>query len=120
VPRFPASGCSDLKVVQSSTNEIAGTSVPALLQVSDMRSNYLALIPLVYTRATTADPEKGGVLEKNRLRPICRHWSNTLDAYSGSVAKDEGKPRRMKETKFHLLNFTKPAAPAMPWWPPSG
>ena len=57
-------GLYGLRLVNANVEGIAGNSVPALLLVNGMRSDYLASIPLVYDRATTADAESGAALEK--------------------------------------------------------
>ena len=57
-------GLYGVKRVNSNVVEIASNSVPALLLVSEMRSSYLAVIPLVYNRATTTDAEIGAALQK--------------------------------------------------------
>ena len=48
-------GLYGLKRVNTNVVEIAENSVPAMLLVSEMRTSYLAVIPVIYNRASTAD-----------------------------------------------------------------
>jgi methyl-accepting chemotaxis protein len=57
-------GVYGLNRVNRNMVEIADHSVPTLMRVSDMRTQYLASIPLLYDRASTEDAEKGAALEK--------------------------------------------------------
>ena len=59
-----AIGVYGLRSVNSNRVEIADNSVPKLLRVSEMRTQYLASIPMLYSRASTDDVEKGAALEK--------------------------------------------------------
>ena len=59
-----AIGVYGLRGVNLNMVEIADNSVPNLLRVSDMRTQYLASIPMLYNRASTDDAEKGAALEK--------------------------------------------------------
>ena len=90
-------GLYGLKRVNSNVVEIAGNSVPAVLMVSDMRSNYLAMIPMVYNRATTADADKGSEIDKeitagtdSLIKQINDYGARTTDAEE-SKALDEAK-----------------------------
>ena len=57
-------GLYGLKRVNANMVEVPGNSVPALLLVSDMRTNYLASIPQLYNVVGTTDAEKSAALGK--------------------------------------------------------
>ena len=58
-------GLYGLRAVNSDVKSIACTAVPAMLQISEMRSTYLGLIPKVYERASVSDAAKGEALDKD-------------------------------------------------------
>ena len=96
-------GLYGLKSVNSNMVEIADKSVPALLKVSDMRTAYLALIPQLYNRATTADAEKGKALEKT-LDEGNYELIKQINAYGESITNEEEK-QALDEAKMSLISF---------------
>jgi len=96
-------GLYGLKSVNSNMVEIADKSVPALLRVSDMRSTYLALIPQLYNRATTTDPEKGTALEK-ALEDGNNELIKQINAYGENITNEEEK-QALDEAKLSLISF---------------
>ncbi len=96
-------GLYGLKSVNSNMVEIADKSVPALLKVSDMRTAYLALIPQLYNRATTADAEKGKALEKT-LDEGNADLIQRINAYGESITNEEEK-QALDEAKMSLISF---------------
>ena len=98
-------GLYGLKRVNSNMVEIAGNSVPALLLVSDMRANYLALIPKVYDRAGTADAAKGAELEKQVAAENQKLIKQIKDYTDRTI--DEAEKKALNEAHFRVLNFIK-------------
>lgn len=96
-------GLYGLKSVNSNMVEIAGKSVPALLRVSDLRTAYLALIPQLYNRATTADAEKGKVLER-ALDEGNNNLIKQINAYGENVTLESEK-EALDEAKLSLISF---------------
>ncbi|WP_305073874.1 methyl-accepting chemotaxis protein [Propionivibrio sp.] len=96
-------GLYGLKTVNSNMVEIAEKSVPALLNVSDMRTSYLALIPQLYNRATTTDAEKGKELER-ALDEGNNNLIKQINAYGENVT-DETEKEALDEAKLSLISF---------------
>jgi methyl-accepting chemotaxis protein len=83
--------------------EIAGDAVPALLRVSDMRTTYLAAIPEVYQRATTADAEIGAALDK-KIDADNQSLIKQLNDYGERTTDDEER-KAVDEAKFGVVSF---------------
>ncbi len=96
-------GLYGVRKINNDVAEIAGNSVPALIAVSEMRSNYLATIPLLHERAGTADASTGGELEK-RINEEHGKLLAQLDSYSRQ-ATSEAEQESLTQVKFRLLNF---------------
>ena len=96
-------GLYGLKSVNANMVEIAGDSVPALLRVSDMRASYLAMIPMVYERATTTDEEKGSAIDKliatgnqNLIKQVVDYSERT---------KDDDEKKVLDVAKMGMVSF---------------
>jgi methyl-accepting chemotaxis protein len=96
-------GLYGLRSVNSNVVEIAGNSVPAVLLVSDMRSSYMALIPMVYNRATTAEAAKGGELDKE-IAASNQQLIKQLTEYSDRTTDEEEK-KALDEAKLGIVAF---------------
>ena len=96
-------GLYGLRLVNANVEGIAGNSVPALLLVSGMRSDYLASIPLVYDRATTADAESGAALEKE-MQASYQKLLKQIKDYT-ERATDEREKQALHEVKLNLGAF---------------
>ncbi len=96
-------GLYGLKNVNDNTVKIAEESVPALLKVSSMRSAYLALIPQLYNRATTKEPEKGKALEQ-ALENGNNDLISQIRGYGEGVT-DEAEKQALDEAKLSLISF---------------
>ncbi len=96
-------GLYGLRSVNSNMVEIADKSVPALLRVSDLRTSYLALIPELYNRATTADAEKGAALEK-LLNDGSNDLLKKIKEYGENVTQEEEK-KALDEATMSMISF---------------
>ncbi len=96
-------GLYGLRSVNSNVVEIAGNSVPAVLQVSDMRSSYLAMIPMVYNRATIADADKGGELDKE-IAASSDKLLKQIISY-GERTTDEEEKKALDGAKMGIVSF---------------
>ena len=96
-------GLYGLKQVNANVVEIADNKVPALLLVSNMRSDYLATIPLLYDRAATSDAEKAGALEKQMNESLQKLVKQSKD-YAERVT-DEEKIAAVQNARMSLGAF---------------
>ena len=96
-------GLYGLKRVNSNVVEIANNSVPAVLLVSEMRTSYLAMIPLVYSRATTADAAKGEGLDKE-ISTNTESLLKQINDYSARTT-DEAEKKALDEAKLGIVSF---------------
>ena len=96
-------GLYGVKRVNSNVVEIASTAVPAVLLVSEMRTNYLTMIPLVYNRAGTTDPEKGAVLQA-AVKAIGDKLIKQIIDYTERTT-DEKEKEALDEAKLSLVSF---------------
>ena len=96
-------GLYGLKRVNSNVVEIAETSLPAVLLVSDLRSSYLAVIPLVYNRATTTEAALGAELDKQLAATNNLLIKQIID-YSARTT-DEDEKKALDEAKMGLVSF---------------
>ena len=96
-------GLYGLQWVNSDMKTIAQESVPTMLRISEMRSTYLALIPKLYERASTADADKGKALEK-QIQEGSQALINQINEYAKNV-EDEEKKNDLTQTKLGLIGF---------------
>jgi methyl-accepting chemotaxis protein len=96
-------GLYGVKSVNSNMVQIATNSVPALLNVSDMRSSYLAMIPMVYERATTDDAEKGKALDE-KIKNGNQELIKQVNDYTERTTDEEEK-KALDEAKLGLISF---------------
>jgi len=96
-------GLYGLKRVNANVVEIADNSVPALLRVSAMRSDYLASIPLLYDRVATKDAEKAAGLEKQMTQTLQNLLAQLKD-YAERVSADAEKDA-LQEARLSLGAF---------------
>ncbi len=96
-------GLYGVKRVNSSVLEIANNSVPSLLLVSDMRSNYLSVIPQLFIRASTADATKGQELQKE-ISAIVNALLKQTNDYAERTTNEEEK-KALYEVKLSLISF---------------
>jgi methyl-accepting chemotaxis protein len=96
-------GLYGLKRVNSNVVEIANNSVPAVLRVSDLRSAYLAVIPLVYNRATTTDAESGAALDK-QIAAGNDDLIKRINEFTERTT-DEKEKEALTEAKFGMVSF---------------
>lgn len=96
-------GLYGVKSVNSNMVEIAGKSMPALLRVSDMRASYLAMIPMVYERATTTDAEKGSAIDK-LISSGNQSLIKKINEYA-ELTTDEAEKKTLDEAKMGLVTF---------------
>ena len=89
--------------VNANVEEIAGHTVPALLLVSGMRSDYLASIPLVYDRANSSDAEKGAAIEK-QMDAVYQKLLKQIKEYTERTTDEEEK-KALHEVKLSLGAF---------------
>jgi len=98
-----AFGLYGLKRVNSNMVEISGSSVPALLMVSQMRSSYLAIIPQLYDRASTSDAEIGTALDKG-IAAGTQSLIKAINDYTDRTT-DEDEKKALLDTKLVLVSF---------------
>jgi methyl-accepting chemotaxis protein len=96
-------GLYGLKRVNANVVEIAGNSVPAVLLVSDMRTNYLAMIPLVYGRATMTDAGQGAELDKQIVVGNDKLLKQIVEY--GARTSDEEEKKALDEAKLGIVSF---------------
>ena len=96
-------GLYGLKQVNLNMEGVARNSLPALIRVSDMRASYLAMIPLVYERATTTDGEKGASLDK-QIADGNQSLIKQINEYSADIADEEEKGL-LDQAKLGLVAF---------------
>ena len=96
-------GLYGVKRVNSNMVEIAGNSVPALLLVSEMRSSYLAVIPLIYSLATSTNADESAALEK-RLDEGNQTLVKQVNDYA-ERSTDEKEKEAIIEAKLGLIAF---------------
>ena len=96
-------GLYGLKLIKADVDAIANRSVPALLLTSDMRSSYLAVIPQVYNRASTSDPEKAAALDK-QIDAESQRLIKQINDY-GSRVSDEEEKKVLDEAKMGIISF---------------
>ncbi len=96
-------GLYGVKAVNSNMVEIAQRSVPALLQVSDMRSTYLAVIPKVYSRAAASNTPDGTTQQKV-INESAETLIKQINAYTENVTDEEEK-KALFEAKLSLISF---------------
>jgi len=96
-------GLYGLKRVNTNVVEIAENSVPAMLLVSEMRTSYLAVIPVIYNRASTADADKGGELDKE-IAASSQQLLKQLNEYSERTTDEEEK-KTLDEAKMGIVSF---------------
>lgn len=96
-------GLYGVKRVNSSVEVIADSAVPVLLSVNEIRGNYLALIPALYARASSANKEEGFELEKKSTKDYnpLPNSSNCLNKRSQGMTKKNA----VKAIKFRLVNY---------------
>lgn len=97
-------GLYGVKRVNSSVEVIADSAVPVLLSVNEIRGNYLALIPALYARASSANKEEGFELEK-KIDEGLQSLAKQLELSEQKVTRDDEK-NAVKAIKFRLVNFT--------------
>jgi len=96
-------GLYGLRSVNSNVVEIAEHAVPSVLRVSDLRSSYLGVIPLIYNLATTTDAEQGKELDK-RIMAIKDTLVKQIIDYS-ALTTDEGQKSALEEAQLGLVSF---------------
>jgi methyl-accepting chemotaxis protein len=96
-------GLYGLKSVNATVDEIANRSMRALLATSDMRTSYLAVIPEVYNRATTTEPELSTALDK-KIDSESQKLIQQINDY-GSRISDEGEKKVLDEAKLGIISF---------------
>ncbi|WP_263772735.1 methyl-accepting chemotaxis protein [Propionivibrio soli] len=96
-------GLYGLKSVNSNMVEVAGTSVPALMKVSSMRSDYLALIPQLYERASLGADEKGKGLQE-KIEAGNQNLLKQIGEFGEHVTNEEEK-KALDEAKMGLISF---------------
>ena len=96
-------GLFGLTRVNANMAVIAGDSVPALLLVSEIRSGYLASIPVLYARASATDPQEGTVLEK-QLESAYQAVLKQMTDYTGRTTREDEKAA-LHEVKLRLGSF---------------
>lgn len=96
-------GLYGLKMVNTNMVDIADHSVPALLRVSGMRTNYLALINQLYERASASEAERGSALEK-QIDEGNKSLLKDINTYAEGVTAEEEK-KALEEAKFGLVAF---------------
>ena len=96
-------GLFGLKRINANMSEIVGDSVPALLMVSDLRSAYLASIPLLYARAGATDAAEGEALEK-QLNGVYQSLLKQLKDYTERTTRDD-EQAALLEAKLRLGSF---------------
>ena len=77
-------GALGLRHLNVSLLHVTTQSVPGLLQVNDMRTAYLGLIPKVYALATAADEAQRNTLDKTVKEEIAR-LVDRINAYSERI-----------------------------------
>jgi methyl-accepting chemotaxis protein len=98
-----AIGVYGLRGVNLNMVEIADNSVPNLLQVSQMRTQYLASIPMLYDRASTDDAEKGAALEK-QMEGSYQSLLKQVKEFTERMTGDE-EQKALLEVKLSLGAF---------------
>ena len=98
-----AIGVYGLRGVNLNMVEIADNSVPNLLRVSDMRTQYLASIPMLYNRASTEDAEKGAALEK-QMEASYQNLLKQVKELTERMTDDEDQ-KALHEVKLSLGAF---------------
>ena len=96
-------GLFGLKQQNNNMTEIAGDSVPALLLVSEMRSTYLASIPLLYGRAGTSDAAAGAELER-QMEAAYQALLTQVKDYTERTSSEEEKAA-LHELKLRFGSF---------------
>ena len=96
-------GLYGLERVNSNMEDISSNSVPALLLVSEMRTSYLAMIPMVYERASTADAEKGAAVDKS-IATGSQGLVKQINDYTSRTISEEEK-KSLNEAKLGLVSF---------------
>ena len=96
-------GLYGLRTVNADVKIIADKEVPAMLNVSEMRSTYLGLIPKLYERAGTSEAEKGSALEKE-INDGGQLLIKQINQYSEGVT-DEERKNELTQAKLGLIAF---------------
>lgn len=96
-------GLYGLKSVNGNMEYIATRSVPALQQVSNMRSDYLSLITQIYERASITEADQGSALEK-KITEGNALLLKEINLLAEGVQGDEEK-KALEEAKFGLVAF---------------
>ena len=89
--------------VNSNMVDIAGRTVPALILVSTMRSDYLMLMPKVYERASETDAEKGAVLD-NAISTGSEKLITKINDYSERTTEEDEK-KALTDLKMGMTGF---------------
>lgn len=96
-------GALGLRHLNVSLLHVTTQSVPGLLQVNDMRTAYLGLIPKVYALATAADEAQRNTLDKTVKEEIAR-LVDRINAYSERIT-DVNDKAVLDEAKMALVSF---------------
>ena len=96
-------GLFGLKRLDANMSVVTGDSIPALVLVNDMRSTYLASIPLLYGRAGTSDAGAGAELER-QMEAVYQRLLAQVKDYTERAASEEEKAA-LHEVKLRLGAF---------------